>query len=76
MSKFSEKVLETINILSDDTLTLEEASDFNKVDLSVFSLEDSSLIEFGGFIPFGKKLDREGCFLSIDSFRNRWDNLK
>ena len=76
MDVFTKKILMAINSLSDQELSVDDVCDYKKIDLSKFNVENASIIETGGFIPFGKNLIRDKCYLSIDSLKNIWDDLK
>ncbi len=76
MDKFSERILYAINALSDDEVILEDANNFSNIDLTKFAIKESTVVETGGFVPFGKKLECNKCFLSISSLKSMWENIK
>ena len=76
MDVFTNKILEAIESLSDEEISVEDVCDYKKLDFSKFNVEDASIIENGGFMPYGKNLDRSEFYLSIDSFKTIWDDLK
>ena len=76
MDEFAKRTLDTINSLSGTKKTIAEASDYKNIDFSKFNLEAASVVETGGFIPFGKSLERNEYYLSIDEFKKIWDDLK
>ena len=76
MDKFSTRALVAINSLADNETTLSEASNFDNIDFTRFTVGESLMVETGGFIPFGKKLEREKYFLSFNTFKNLWNELR
>ncbi|MBQ8299862.1 MAG: hypothetical protein IJX99_08460 [Clostridia bacterium] len=69
MDKFSKSSLEAINSLSSIKRTVSEVSDYKNIDFTRFDLEKASVVETGGYIPFGKNLERGEYYLSIASFK-------
>lgn len=76
MDKFSKKTLEAINSLSCERKTIKEATDYKNIDFTKFNLKEAAVVETGGFIPFGKSLERGEYCLPITSLKKLWDELK
>lgn len=72
---FEHNLLQVINNISNSNKTLEEASDISKIDFTKFNFQESSVVETGGYIPYGKGMDSSGHYLTMNEFAKKWESM-